>query len=121
MHAGHAERALSVCQFRNDSPPQLGVTQPTPGGHAGFHLFNGDGTATEIVTFNIGSNTVLENVVIPFYYAVNADCTGSYSVQNGASFDLFIAPDGEEFASIPTAPRGGVGVLVTIDRRVSRK
>ena len=33
--------------------------------------------------------------------------------------DLFIAPDGEEFASIPTAPLGGV--LTTIDRRVSRK
>ena len=100
-------------------PPAFGVTVPTPGANAGFHLFNGDGTATEIVTFNIGGVTVLDNGVIPFQYTVNADCTGSYSLQGGLSFDLFIAPDGEEFASIPTAPLGGV--LTTIDRRVSRK
>ena len=94
---------------------QSGAPEAT---HAGFHLFNGDGTATEIVTFNIGGVTALDNVVIPFQYTVNADCTGSYS-ENGLSFDLFIAPDGEEFASIPTAPVGGV--LTTIGRRVSRK
>jgi hypothetical protein len=95
------------------------VTQPTPAAHAGFHLFNGDGTATEIVTFNTGGFTALDNAVIPFQYTVNADCTGSYSLQGGLSFDLFIAPDGEEFTSILTAPLGSV--LTTIDRRVSRK
>jgi hypothetical protein len=100
-------------------PPAFGVTQPTPAAHAGIHLFNGDGTATEIVTFNIGGVTLLDNAVIPFQYTVDADCTGSYSLQGGLSFDLFIAPDGEEFASIPTAPLGGV--LTTIDRRTARK
>jgi hypothetical protein len=95
------------------------VAQPTPGGHAGFHLFNGDGTATEIVTFNIGGVTELDSVAIPFQYTVNANCTGSYSLPTGQSFDLFIAPDGEEFASIITAPVGSV--LTTTDRRVSRK
>jgi hypothetical protein len=100
-------------------PPAFGVTQPTPAAHAGVHLFNGDGTASEIVTFNVGGITVLENVVIPFQYTVNADCTGSYSLPSGLSVDLFIAPDGEEFDSIPTAPLGGV--LTTIDRRVSHR
>ena len=101
-------------------PPAFGVTQPTPAAHAGFHLFNGDGTATEVVTFNIGGSTALDNAVIPFQYTVNADCTGSYSLPGvGLSVDLFIAPDGEEVASIPTAPLGGV--LTTIDRRVSRR
>jgi hypothetical protein len=101
-------------------PPAFSVTQPTPAAHSGFHLFNGDGTATEIVTFNIGGFTALDNVVIPFQYSVNANCTGSYSLPSvGLSVDLFIAPDGAEFASIPTAPLGGV--LTTIDRRVSRK
>jgi hypothetical protein len=95
------------------------VTQATPGAHAGFHLFNGDGTATEVVTFNIGGFTALDNAVIPFQYTVNADRTGSYSLPSGLSVDLFIAPDGEEFTSILTAPLGSV--LTTIDRRVPRK
>ena len=71
------------------------------------------------MTFNIGGFTALDNAVIPFQYTVNADCTGSYSLQGGLSFDLFIAPDGEEFTSILTAPLGSV--LTTIDRRVPRK
>ncbi len=100
-------------------PPAFGVTQPTPAAHAGVHLFNGDGTASEIVTFNVGGITVLDNAVIPFQYTVNADCTGSYSLPSGLSVDLFIAPDGEEFDSIPTAPLGGV--LTTVDRRVSHR
>jgi hypothetical protein len=67
----------------------------------------------------MGGFTALDNAVIPFQYTVNADCTGSYSLQGGLSFDLFIAPDGEGFTSILTAPPGSV--LTTIDRRVSRK
>jgi len=103
------------------SPPAFGVTQSTPAADAGFHLFNGDGTGTDIVTFNIGGATVLENAVTPISYTVNRDCTGTYTalVPNGPSFDLFIAPDGEEFASIPTAPRGNYGA--TIDHRVSSR
>src|SRR5687767_15948537 len=27
-------------------PPAFGVTEPTPGASAGFHIFNGDGTGT---------------------------------------------------------------------------
>ena len=54
-------------------------------------------------------------------YTVNGDCTGTLTVEvpNGPSFDLFIAPDGEQFARIPTAPPGNYGAV--IDRRVSRK
>ena len=100
-------------------PPAFGVTQPTPAADAGFHIFNGDGTGTDTVTLRIGGDIVLENVVAPISYTVNADCTGSYTVPDGPSFDLFIAPDGEEFASIATAPPGNYGA--SIDRRVSRK
>jgi hypothetical protein len=100
-------------------PPSFGVTQPTPGAHAGFHLFNGDGTGTEIVTFNMGGVTVLDTASIPFQYTVNADCTGSFSLPSGLFVDLFIAPGGEEFTSILTAPVGSV--LTTIDRRVSSR
>ena len=102
-------------------PPAFGVTKPTPSNAAGFHIFNGDGTGTDTVTFTIGGEIVLENVVAPISYVVNADCTGAYTVlvPNGPSFDLFIAPDGEQFAIIATAPAGNAGS--SIDRRVSRK
>jgi hypothetical protein len=54
-------------------PPAFSVTQPMTAAHTGSYLFNGDGTATEIVTFNMGGVTVLDNVVIAFQYTVNAD------------------------------------------------
>ena len=102
-------------------PPAFGVTEPTPGADVGYHIFNGDGTGTDTVTVRIGTQIVLENFVTPNSYTVNADCTGTYTVlvPNGPSFDLFIAPNGEEFAIIATAPPGNYPA--GIDRRVSRK
>ena len=103
---------------------EFGVTEPTPGADAGFHLFNGDGTGTDIVTFRIGTDIVLKNAPSPITYTVNPDCTGSYTVHLpdstlGPSFDLFIAPDGESIATISTAPPGNY--VSGIDRRVSHK
>jgi hypothetical protein len=100
-------------------PPAFGVTAPTPSNAAGFHIFNGDGTGTDIVTFTVGGATVLSNSVNPITYTVNADCTGSYSVPNGPSFGLFIAPDGESIATIATDPPGNE--VSGISRRVSGK
>jgi hypothetical protein len=102
-------------------PPAFGVTQPTPSDAAGFIILNGDGTGTETVTFSVGGRVALENAVVPTSYTVNADCTGTHSVlvPNGPSFDLFIAPDGEEFASIATGPSGNSGAGII--RRVSRR
>jgi hypothetical protein len=102
-------------------PPAFGVTEPTPGASAGFHIFNGDGTGTDTVTVRVGAKIVLRNVVAPIRYTVNADCTGSYTVQvpDGPSFDLFIAPTGESIATIATAPEGNY--VSSIDKRVSRK
>jgi hypothetical protein len=102
-------------------PPAFGVTAPTPSSVAGFNLFNGDGTGTDTVTFTIGGHIALQKAVVPTSYTVNADCTGTYTalVPNGPSFDLFIAPDGEQFASIATGPPGDGGSA--INRRVSRR
>ena len=81
---------------------------------------SGDGTGTDTVTFRIGGNIMLENVTAPTFYTVNADCTGKLTVLHGGpSFDLFIAPDGSEFASISTAPAGNYPA--SINRRVARK
>jgi hypothetical protein len=102
-------------------PPAFGVTEPTPGASAGFHIFNGDGTGTDTVTVRIGGEIVLSKVVVPISYTVNADCTGSYTVliPDGPSFDLFIAPTGESIATIGTAPEGNWAS--SIDERVSHK
>lgn len=99
-------------------PPAFGVAAPTQAADAGIHIFNGNGMGTDTVTFRIGGNIVLENVVSPFDYTVNPDCTGTIKVLNGPSFDIFIAPDGREFAKIATAPAGNYAV--SIDRRVSK-
>jgi hypothetical protein len=87
---------------------------------AGYHIFNGDGTGIDIVTARPDGVTVLENAVFPISYTVNADCTGTYTViADGASFGLFIAPDGEELIVIGTDR--GVVLVQGPNRRVSRK
>jgi hypothetical protein len=99
-------------------PPAFGVTGPTPGANAGFHLFNGDGTGTDIVTLRVNGVTVLKNAVVPISYTVNADCTGTITVlvPGGPSFGMFIAPNGEAIATIAADPGNYVS---SIDRRVS--
>jgi hypothetical protein len=101
-------------------PPAFGVTEQTPAASAGFHIFNGDGTGTDIVTLRVNGEVVLENVEVPLSYTVNADCTGTYTVliDDGPSFGMFIAPDGEEVAMISTNPGNYAS---TIDPRVSLK
>src|ERR1043166_1624035 len=87
-------------------PPAFGVTIPTFGTNAGFHLFNGDGTGTDIVTVRINGETVLKNAVVPTSYTVNADCTGTITVlvPGGPHFDIFIAPSGEAIVLVGTDP-----------------
>ena len=94
------------------------VPQPTLTAWAGFHLFNGDGTGTDILTGRFGGQITLENFVAPTSYSVNADCTGTLTVIGGPTFSLFIAPDGESMASIATDP-GASGA--NIAWRASRK
>ena len=97
------------------------TTQATLLAVAGYHVFNGDGTGTDVVTSTINGAILNKHFVGPISYTVNPDCTGTYTVlvPNGPSFDLFIAPDGEQFASIATGPPGNGGS--GINRRVSRR
>ena len=94
------------------------VPQPTLTAWAGFHVFNGDGTGHDIVTGRFGGQIMLENLVSPISYSVNADCTGSLTVLGGPTFSLFIATDGESIATIATGP-GSYGA--NISRRTSLK
>jgi len=100
-------------------PPAFGVAVPTQAADVGFHIFNGDGTGTDIVTVRIGSTVVLENLVSPLVYTINPDCTGTITVSNGPSFGIFVAPDGREFGSIATAPAGNYPASIVL--RVSKR
>ena len=87
---------------------------------AGYHIFNGDGTGTDIVTSTINGEIVENNGHFTITYTVNSDCTGTYTVPaRGLSFNIFIAPGGEELIFIATTP-GFVSVQGP-NRRVSDK
>jgi hypothetical protein len=47
---------------------------------AGYHLFNGDGTGTDIVTVTINGTLVQENAEFDISYTVNPNCTGTFTV-----------------------------------------
>ena len=101
-------------------PPAAGVTTQSLGGSAGYHIFNGDGTGTDFVTFTV--NGVNQHVPspVPITYTLKPDCTGTYSVQNGPNFDIFVAVDGSSLTSINTDPgvafSGGSQPGVRLDR-----
>ena len=85
-------------------PPAFGVTKQSIGNSAGFHIFNGDGTGTDFVTFSV--NGIDQHVPSPIAitYTLNPDCTGTLSVQNGPNHNIFVAIDGSSLTSINTDP-----------------
>jgi hypothetical protein len=107
-------------------PPAFGVTETSVGNAAGFHIFNGDGTGMDFVTFTL--NGVDQNVPSPnqLTYTLNSDCTGTYTVHNppgappGPKFDIFVSPNGDEVASINIEPKGAASSY-TPSRRVAPK
>ena len=99
---------------------------------AGYHIFNGDGTGTDIVTASLNGVSVENNLgdhpdrsEYDIKYTVNPDCSGTYTVYTvppappGPSFGIFIAPDGEELIVIGTDL--GIILVQGPNRRVSRK
>ena len=80
------------------------VEEPTPTASAGYHIFNGDGTGTDFVTFSVNGIDQHVPSPVPITYTLNSDCTGTYSVQNGPNFDIFVAVDGSALSTIDTDP-----------------
>jgi hypothetical protein len=102
-------------------PPAFGVKEVSVSNAAGFHIFNGDGTGQDYVTFTI--NGIDQHVLSPdpLTYTLNSDCTGTYTVLNGGPiFDIFVSPNGDEMTSIATEPEGNEASF-TPSRRVSPK
>ena len=94
---------------------------------SGYHIFNGDGTGTDILTASLNGVSVEKNAgdhpdrsEYDITYTANPVCSGTYTVPSaGLSFGLFIAPDGEELIVIGTDP--GFVLVQGPNRRVSRK
>ena len=85
-------------------PPAFGVTKQSIATGAGFHIFNGDGTGTDFVTFVV--NGMNQNVPSPVAttYTLKPDCTGTFSVQNRPNFNIFVAVDGSGLSVVATDP-----------------
>ena len=83
-------------------PPAFGVTKQSLFASAGYHIFHGDGTGIDVVTFSLDGVVLENNSKTRVNYTVNPDCTGTYTVPDGPSFDIFIAPNGEELTVIET-------------------
>jgi hypothetical protein len=89
-------------------PPAFGVTAPSVANSAGYHIFNGDGTGTDFVTFVVNGVTVQATSSFPTTYTLNEDCTGTYSVNGGPNFNIFVAVDGGSLTVIETDPGAAI-------------
>jgi hypothetical protein len=75
--------------------------------------FNGDGTfSNDFGTVNIGSTTIIDTTGAGGTYTVAPDCTGTLSVPNGPSFNLYVGPGAQKiwFTQIVGAGATGLGV-----------
>ena len=70
--------------------------------------FNGDGTfLNDFGTVNIGGTTILNTGGFGGTYTVAADCTGTLSVPNGPTLNLYVGPGGQKYWFTQTT--GGLG------------
>ena len=86
---------------------------------AGYDVFDGQGEVKGIASGNFNGE-VFRNDRFTGTYTVKANCTGTLSVRDGTAVhgDIFIAPDGSEFAFVRTDPEF---VGASIDEQVTAK
>ena len=71
--------------------------------------FNGDGTfSNDFGTVNVGGTTIIDTTGAGGIYTVAPDCTGTLSVPNGPSFNIYVGPGAQKIWFTQTA--GGLGV-----------
>jgi hypothetical protein len=70
---------------------------------AGYEVYDGAGGMRSVTTTN-ADGKLERNVRQPGTYTVAADCTGTVTYADGTIYDLFIAPDGENFVFVETNP-----------------
>ena len=86
---------------------------------AGYDVFDGNGEVKGVASGNSNGEVFRKD---PFSgtYTVKANCTGTVTFRDGDAIhgDIFIAPDGSEFAFVRTDPES---VGATIDEQVTAK
>src|SRR5438552_3118474 len=72
--------------------------------------FNGDGTTfNEFGTVNIGGFIIIDATGGVGTYTVAADCTGTLSITNGPSFNMYVGPGGQKLTLTQIAGGAGSG------------
>jgi hypothetical protein len=82
--------------------------------------FNGDGTTfNPFGTVNIGGTIIIDATGGVGTYTVASDCTGTLSITNGPTFNIYIGPGAQQVWTLETSPSpAGVGVSVGTAVRV---
>ena len=80
--------------------------------------FNGDGTFINTFgTVNVAGTTIINTGGLGATYTVAADCTGTLSVPNGPSFNLYVGPGAQKIWFTQTAGGLGVGTATRLPGR----
>jgi len=77
--------------------------------------FNGDGTTYNPVgTVNVGGSLIIDATGGVGTYTVAADCTGTLSIINGPSFNIYVGPGAQQVWTTQTnvGPGNGTGLGV---------
>ena len=75
--------------------------------------FNGDGTTfNEFGTVNIGGTIIIDATGGVGTYTVAADCTGTLSIPNGPSFNMYVGPGAKQLWITQIVGAGATGLGV---------
>ena len=75
--------------------------------------FNGDGTTfNEFGTVNIGGTIIIDVTGPGGTYTVAADCTGTLSIPNGPSFNMYVGPGAQKLWITQVVGAGATGLGV---------
>ena len=82
--------------------------------------FNGDGTTFNTFgTVNIGGTIIIDATGGVGTYTVAADCTGTLSITDGPTFNIYVGPGAQQVWTLETSPSpAGIGVSVGTAVRV---
>jgi hypothetical protein len=84
--------------------------------------FNGDGTTINAFgTVNIGGTIIIDATGGVGTYTVAADCTGTLSITDGPSFNMYVGPDAQKLWITQIAGAGATGLGVGTATRLPRR
>jgi hypothetical protein len=124
---GHAQGASNTCslatlkgryQFASAGYVVMnGAALPIAVG--GIDILDGNGNISSNSTLIVGGTVIFQNLIVPNgTYTVKKDCTGTLTLgASGVVLDIFIAPNGDAYDYVQTAPSGNI--LSGTIRRVS--